>query len=79
MARKKVEERIPSMLDLWLACDMLNKTYHYISLQDLYVIIGGYVMNNRIDSRLILKLRKAWLKVITLGLTEEERNELVNK
>jgi len=79
MARKKIVVIVPSSFDLWLACEMLDKSTLYMSQIELYAIIGGYVMNKVIDRRMLLKLRKAWFQIITLGLTEEEQNELVNK
>jgi len=79
MARKKVEKKIPSTLEMYLACERLMLIPDFKECKVLYTIIGGNVLSEPIDVRILMDLRRSWLKVITMGLTEEERNELVNK
>jgi len=78
MARKKVEKRVPSTLEMYLACERLMLIPDFKECQALYNIIGGNILSEPIDVHLLMDLRRSWLKVITMGLTEEERNELVN-
>ena len=79
MARKKVEKRIPSALEMYFACELLSKDLVYIDIAGVFQIIEGCIMNKLVDKRLVMSLRKYWLKMITAGLTEEEIDELVNK
>lgn len=79
MAKKQIEMKIPSRLDLWLSCELLVQPAYRDRDLDLYVIIGGHIMNREVNQDFMLQLRKTWFKLIIRGLTEEERNELVNK
>jgi len=79
MARKKVETRIPTSFDMWLACHLLTLSYVESLRLNVLLIIDAYVKQDFISIVYTLDLRKYWFELITMGLTEEERNELVNK
>lgn len=78
MARKSYTKTVPTNFDNYLACETLILAVGKGDLRDLYTIIGGYVLNKPIDPRLTLNLRKRWLKLLKLGLTESQVDELLN-
>jgi len=79
MARKKVVLRVPTRFEYWLACQKLTIHPELKEAFRLYDVIGAYINLNPIPERLLLDLRRYWLNLLTMGLTEEEIDELVNK
>jgi len=79
MARKKVVKRIPTHFENWLACNRLGVVFSGNEAKELYTIIDGFVLDKPIDTQLLMNLRKYWYKVLTMGLTKEQIDELVNK
>jgi len=79
MAQLKNDRYVPSIFEMYLACELLNMRLHHVSNIDLLNIIEAHVRNVPLLADYTMDLRKHWFQMLILGLSKEEVNELVNK
>ena len=78
MAKIRNETRVPTSFEMYLACELLLLNLSHINRLHLSLIIEAHCLNKPISPQFTEELRKHWFYIITLGLTNEQINELVN-
>lgn len=78
MAKIRNETRVPTSFEMYLACEFLNMKRGYRESIDCLNILEAHIRNVPLLEDYMYRLRKEWYKMIIMGLTKDQINELVN-